>query len=411
MTVPSAQATEAAFNATDFMTATAIGDPTDNGAVKLQFKHRVALVKVVWSATQEATGIQLKNVKPTVTWTQSTDACATSGEPIAIDMWKQNGKQEYWALIPKQAMSKGTELILINAGSKDYVYTLSESVDFSASSVKKITLSLKQKPGDDGSGGSGGGSGSDDDYYVDATISSLEIGDWGNEDQLTSGTVEETVLPPHVLINEYQGTFGNATALTPVTKKTAIAGVWGFDAADNATIELTACPEDNTKKALHIHVPTKANWWEDAVYYRLENSAAAGIKKHSLYELKFKIRSNTVQKLQLRLHVLQAEKDNHYFAIAQSQNKDKALDATYNDGKSWYWIGAQYPFTSAADKYEEKVYYVSFNKDLKATNGSETNEYPVTSSDAFDSVALCFAVNTSHGVDFYIKDITLIEVK
>ena len=97
MTVPSAQATEAAFNATDFMTATAIGDPTDNGAVKLQFKHRVALVKVVWSATQEATGIQLKNVKPTVTWTQSTDACATSGEPIAIDMRKQNGKQEYSA--------------------------------------------------------------------------------------------------------------------------------------------------------------------------------------------------------------------------------------------------------------------------------------------------------------------------
>ena len=414
MTVPSKQATEAAFNAADFMTATAIGDPAENGAVKLQFKHRLALVKVVWSTSTTANNILLKNVKPTTTWTQSTDACVTSGEPIEINMWEQGSKQEFWALIPEQTIDKGTELLLINAGSKDYTYTLTDNIVFSASAVKKITLSLKPSGG--GNSGSGGDNsesgGENDDYYVDAIISNLEIGDWGDENQQLSGTVEETVLPPHVLISENVGKFKNITQLTPLTKKTAIAGVWGFDAADNATIELTTCPVDNAEKAIHINVPTKANWWEDAVYYRLEESAASGIKKDKLYELKFKVRSNTADKLQLRLHVLQAEKDNHYFAITQENNKDKALDATYeSNGTKWYWLGAQYPFTNAADTYEEKTYYVSFNKDLKATNGSETNEYPVTNSDSFDSVAICFAVNTGHGVDFYIKDITLIEVK
>jgi hypothetical protein len=42
-------------------------------------------------------------------------------------------------------------------------------VTFSASTIKKITLSLKQNT-------EGGGS-TGDDYYVDATISTLEIGD------------------------------------------------------------------------------------------------------------------------------------------------------------------------------------------------------------------------------------------
>ena len=98
-TVPGIQSADN-FHKSMLMVAQASGSaaaPT----VNLQFKHKLAWVKVVLNNIQAAK-VDICNIAPTVTWTA--DALTASGTPIDIQAWKQNDTQVYWALVPAQTL-------------------------------------------------------------------------------------------------------------------------------------------------------------------------------------------------------------------------------------------------------------------------------------------------------------------
>ena len=416
ITVPEIQLGEEQYNAFDFMTSTATGSAsTNNGGVSLKFAHRLSLVKIIWNGSTTATDIVMNKLKPTVTWTHATDALATSGTATDIVMWKIDPKkQEYWALIPPQTITKGTQLLEIRDGDKVYPYIPNVDIAFNDKNIRKITLATKEENG-----------------QTEVVATSITIDKWGDDEEIKDGELESTVLPQSILIDEATGKFTGVTALTALTKKTTQAGIWGFDAdtEDDAVIELVKCPVDETAQAIHINIPQNkkepdaegnqvaTKWYENAMYYQLTDEAARSIKPGKLYKLTFKLRSNSLTKQQLRMHIMQSDLDNQFFPVTQEANKDKELGESYvrasDNTTQYYWMGAQYPFTSPAKdgetdientNYEVKTYYVNFAKITTAGNGSTYREAPCSIAD-FGHVTLAFAVNSGYGVDFYIKDI------
>lgn len=383
MTVPSAQATEASFNSADFMTATAIGDPADNGAVKLQFKHRLALVKVIWNGTTTATDILMKNVKNTTTWVQSTDVCTTSGETIEINTWKQNGKQEYWALIPEQTIAQGTELLIVNDEEKSYSYTSENDINFSSSAAKKIVLSLNE-----------------DGESVSATISNIDIDDWSDDTTQTEGKVEEVVLPPVELIPS------GAITLTPNSKNNAVAGAWNV-ALDkgNSVIEVQEGGNLHINLAATNEAGNASSWWNNAVYYR-PSEALAGKIKPKLYKLSFKAKASAAGKGFMVQVMKGDESANTYFGIINSDPAGKD-DVNY--------IRMYYPSfkEEELEDYVTMNYWVHFGK-IVSTDGKTITEGNVGD---YEKVLLTFSVNTgtsdanAYGIDFWFKDFTFTEVK
>lgn len=428
ITVPNIQNGTDTYNAYDFMTSTATGSAsTEDGAVSLKFAHRLSLVKVIWEGSTTATDIEMVSIKPTVTWNYATDALTTSGTATNIVMWKVDAaKQEYWALIPAQTIAKGTKLLEIRDGDKAYPFIPKDDLAFNDKHVRKITLNTKEENG-----------------AIEVVATSISIDKWTDDEAVSEGELVSTVLPQNILINADQGTFKDVTALTALTKKTTQAGVWGFDAdtEDGAKIELVTCPVDANAQAIHINIPEKkkdgttaTKWWENALYYQMGDDVARAIKPGKLYQLKFKLRSNSLDKKQLRMNVMQADLDNQFFPITQEgsrkiddetiHNRDQELGAYYETTNSngtkkttYYWLGTQYPFVSPAmdgetavenTAYEEKTYYVNFAKITTAGTGATYRDTPCSIAD-FGHVALCFAVNSGFGVDFYIKDITFEE--
>lgn len=433
ITVPNIQNGTDTYNAYDFMTSTATGSAnTEDGAVSLKFAHRLSLVKVIWEGSTTATDIEMVSIKPTVTWTYATDALTTSGTATNIVMWKiAADKQEYWALIPAQTIAKGTKLLEIRDGDKAYPFIPKDDLAFNDKHVRKITLNTKEENG-----------------AIEVVATSISIDKWTDDEAVSEGELVSTVLPQNILINADQGTFKDVTALTALTKKTTQAGVWGFDAdtEDGAKIELVTCPADPNAKAIHINVPqykkelnaegkqVETKWWENALYYQMGDDVARAIKPGKLYKLTFQLRSNSLDKKQLRMNVMQADLDNQFFPTAQEGQikvndvnmvyKDQELgdyyESTDSKGKpvnKYYWLGTQYPFVSPAmdgetavenTAYEKKTYYVNFAKITTAGTGATYRDTPCSIAD-FGHVALCFAVNSGFGVDFYIKDITLEE--
>lgn len=381
MSVPANQATETAFNACDFMTSTAIGDPTTGGTVVLKFKHRLALVKVIWNGSTTAKGVSLLGVKPTVTWTQATDACETSGNAIDINLWKQDGKQEYWALIPEQTLAKGSQMLTIEDADKSYSYTLSTNLAFSANNVKKITLNITEA-GD-----------------VEAVISEIDIENWDEDTNDGGGIVEEVILPPVELISEAEGK--NIT-LTPNNKNNAVAGAWNVAVEDGNTIEIDS---DNS---LHFNI-SKGSWWNNALYFRPSATLAAKIKP-TRYKLTFEAKASAAGKGFMVQVMKGDESANTYFGISNVDPTTKD-DVTYN--RMYYPSFKEEDFTDNGMGYKTMTYWVDFAKVLDKDGGDITDEKVGD----YEKVLLTLSVNTgssdanAYGVDFWFKNFTLIEVK
>lgn len=387
LSVPANQATEAAFNACDFLTSTATGDPTTGGTVVLKFKHRLALVKVIWNGSTTATGVTLLGAKPTVTWTHATDACATSGDAIDINLWKQDGKQEYWAMIPEQTLASGKQLLTIADADKNYSYTPSADLAFSANNVKKITLNVNEA-GD-----------------VEATISDINIENWEEDTNDGGGTVEEIETPAVELISE---TDGRNITLVAGTKNNPAAGVWNAAIASGNTLVM-----DDTENAIHLKVDTiggvDGKWWNNAVYYRPSETLAAKIKP-ALYKLTFKAKAGVAEKGFLVQVMKGDESTNTYFGILNVDPSTKT-EVTYT--RMYYPSFKAELFTDNAMDYQTMTYWVNFGTIINA-DGTTVTEGKVGD---YDNVLLTLSVNTgtsaanAYGVDFWFKDFTFIEVK
>lgn len=140
-TVAADQSVAKALDTSDFMTANSSVAIATTNPISLSFAHRLTLVKVALSGIT-ASAVEINNVKPTATWTYSSDAVATSGEATTIRMGLKGS--EYWAVIPAQTVNTGTVLFTITAdGGKVYTYTPTVSnITFNEGKAKKFTLAL-----------------------------------------------------------------------------------------------------------------------------------------------------------------------------------------------------------------------------------------------------------------------------
>ena len=386
MNVPANQATETAFNACDFMTSTATGDPANGGTVVLKFKHRLAMVKVVWNGSATATNVMLHGAKPTVKWTQATDATATDGNAIDINMWKIDEGQEYWAMIPEQTLTTAYKLLTITDADKSYEYTPAGNLTFSANTIKKITLNLTEEGN------------------VEATISDIDITNWEEDVNDGGGYVEEVQLPAVEIITVEAG---KNIALTLNSKNNAVESAWNVAVAEGNTIEI------DSEKALHLNIDTiggvDGKWWNNAVYYRPSAEVAAKIKP-AIYKLTFKAKADAALKGFMVQVMKGDESANTYFGIfnADPATKDEVT-----------WARMYYPsfkadlFNEGVMEYQEMTYWVNFGKILD-TAGTTVTDAKVGD---YEKVLLTLSVNTgtsdanAYGVDFWFKDFTFIEVK
>ena len=267
------------FAANDFMTATTSGDAnTNNGVVALKFYHQFTLVKIVWNNEKAPIATTLDNIKPTLTWQHSDNTFSASGEVIEISTWKPGETSVYWALVPAQMITTGTELVTIKCADKTYSYTTTSDVEFKANSVKTVTLSVAA------------------DDAVQATFSELTIEEWENDTVDGGGNVTEVVLPPVQLVTL---TESQNITLTPNTKANAAPGQWNV-AVDNVNNDDPANGNVIEFKdgALHINIKAfeteagnlktaKSKWWNNAVYFRPSEELASKIMP-TLYKLTFK---------------------------------------------------------------------------------------------------------------------------
>lgn len=395
MTVSEVQNTEELFNANDFMTATASGDPAvGNGVVSLRFYHRLTLVKVVWKGTETASVANMNNVKPTVTWKHADNTLTTSGDVIDVCMWKQEAAQEYWALVPEQVVSAGTDLVTVMDGTKAYRYTTAGEISFKANTVKTITLSIAA------------------DDAVEAVFSEIAIEDWGSDDVDGGGDVAEVVLPAVELITLAESQ--NIT-LTPNSKTNAAAGAWNVAVNNSNVIEW-----DSEESAIHMNVASvkidsdddgvadkeTSNWWDNAVYWRPSEADAARIMP-TIYKLTFKAKASAAAKGFLVQVMKGDESSNTYFGI---YNADPASKETVE------WQRMYYPSFKAeswdADTYYDMTYYVNFGVIIAADKTvSEGN------AGDYEKVLLTLSINNgssdanAYGVDFHFKDFSFVEVK
>ena len=409
MTVEADQTTEERYNASDFMTAVATGDPKYGGVVSLKMHHRLTLVKIIWNGSLYASDATLHNVIRNVSWVHADNSLVLGGSLSDILTWKVSAeKQEYWAVIPAQTIAQGSDLITIVDANMEYKYVTERDVTFNPNTIKKITLDTKANGA------------------VTAVFSELEIDEWEADDVICEGTVDEYEGPAIELISEEAGK--NITLLYDKKKNTAEAGRWNVANNNEKTDEnpdgnvIETITEDE-QTVLHMNIKSNmvetvkknddgstttemkemSSWWDNAVYFRPDARTAAKIRP-VLYKLTFDVKASEVGKGFMVQVMKGDENGNIYFGITNA-------DPTVKDNVTYNRM--YYPVLKTADEYSTMSFWVDFSK-IVSTDGKTITEGLVGD---YENVLLTLSINTgtteanAFGVDFYFKNFKFIQVK
>ena len=409
MTVEGDQSTEESYNASDFMTSIAEGDPIRGGTVSFKMYHRLTLVKIIWNGSVYSDAATLHDIKRTVSWIHS-DNSLKLGENISdIITWKVAAdKNEYWAVIPAQTITKGSKLLTVEDADKYFEYIAENDITFNSNTIKKITLDVKANGA------------------ISATFNDLDIEDWQNDDMICQGTVDEYEAPAIELISPEAGK--NITLQPGMKKATAEAGKWNVA---NNNVKTEENPEGTVietiteagETVLHMNIKSKkvenvktnedgttetetkelSSWWDNAVYFRPAEKTATKIRP-VLYKLSFDVKASEIEKGFMVQIMKGDENSNIYFGIAN-------IDPTVKDNVTFNRM--YYPVLKTADEYAHMDYWVDFSKVIN-TKGDVTTEGKVGD---YDKVLLTLSINTgstdanAYGVDFYFKNFSFVQIK
>ena len=409
MTVEGDQSTEESYNASDFMTSIAEGDPVRGGTVSFKMYHRLTLVKIIWNGSVYSDAATLHDIKRTVTWIHS-DNSLKLGENISdIITWKVAAdKNEYWAVIPAQTITKGSKLLTVEDADKYFEYIAENDITFNSNTIKKITLDVKANGA------------------ISATFNDLDIEDWQNDDMICQGTVDEYEAPAIELISPEAGK--NITLQPGMKKATAEAGKWNVA---NNNVKTEENPEGTVietiteagETVLHMNIKSKkvenektnedgtttteikelSTWWDNAVYFRPEEKTATKIRP-VLYKLSFDVKASEIEKGFMVQIMKGDESSNIYFGIANT-------DPTIKDNVTFNRM--YYPVLKTTEEYVHMEYWVDFSKVIN-TKGDVTTEGKVGD---YDKVLLTLSINTgstdanAYGVDFYFKNFSFVQIK
>lgn len=385
MTVDSDQSTEAKFNANDFMTATAVGDPANGGTVKLSFSHRLTLVKVLWQTSATAESVTMGNILPEVSWNHVSDEYTTAGSVSEISMWKKSETaQEYWALIPSQKIAAETELLTIIDNGNVYKYVTTSEVNFRSNTTKVITLT-----------------GIEEDK-IEAVFSEIEIGQWVEDNEEIEGLVNQSLM--EIISQEA----GKNITLAAGTKNNAAEGLWTADVDEGNTIVVD---EQNPAPSTISMMINAGKWWDNSVFYRPDSKTASLIKP-KWFKLSFDVMADHTGK-GFMLQVLKGdESGNVYFGMTNADPKIKT-PASYTR--------TYYPSLDKANEFVRLSYWVNFGVriDMVTPEGSTTavpQESPAGTGD-YEKVLMNISINTgttaanAYGIEFKFRNFEFVEVK
>lgn len=345
------------FAKNDFLVATktSVSNQTD---IKFQFAHGLSLVQVVLNGDKaaEATEVTL-TAKPTVEWAFADNTFTTSGDAKAIKMWKiADNPQTYWAMVPAQTIP-AEAFVKITASGKNYTYTPSEAIKLSTAKIKKFNLQL----------GKAG--------QAISVSTNMNTDDWTDDENPTDGNTEEKTEPAVELISAADGTFTAETVFNTVTQKQNCVKGWNSFMADaNGKIEVV-------DGALQI-AATTGSWHNSTAYYCAEGATPA------TYELVFKAQTDAVTEKDIQISVIACSEANDYFVRVG--------------------LASSYIYQTLGAEYAE--YKFKFDLSKIRRGAANATEEEASASD-LSKILIYFTPKKKTGENFYIKDVTFIEVK
>ena len=278
------------FNASNFMTSKATVSKA-NPTASLTFSPRMTLVYVEMAGALgvNATNLKLRGIKPSLTWTASTDAVVAEGGATDVTMHKAADKSVFMAFIPAQTTTAGEQLFAITIGSDSYSYKPTGEIAFKEGTVKRFKLTVNA------------------DQTVNIESSVVNGTDWTNDGNATENESGELTRNYLELISVADGTFTGKT-LNPIT------GLSGAQEGWNALIAGTDNSSTITIENDEAVITTNGgNWYQRGLYFRSPN----GVGTQHRYQLKFDVKGGTdIQVAVMRGQETGTFTSNAFFAVA-----------------------------------------------------------------------------------------------
>lgn len=279
------------FNASNFMTSKATVSKA-NPTASLTFTPRMTLVYVEMAGALgvNATNIKLRGIKPSLTWTASTDAVVAEGGATDVTMHKAADKSVFMAFIPAQTTTAGEQLFAITIGSDSYSYKPTGEIAFKEGTVKRFKLTVNA------------------DQTVNIESSVAGVTDWTDTSatENESGELTRNYLE---LISVADGKFTGKT-LTPATGMQGAKEGWNAIIANNSstiTIEGDAA----------VIATNGGSWYQRGLYFRTPNNINININTAHKYQLQFEVKGGTdIQVAVMRGQEKDIFTSNAFFAVA-----------------------------------------------------------------------------------------------
>lgn len=279
------------FNASNFMTSKATVSKA-NPTASLTFSPRMTLVYVEMAGALgvNATNLKLRGIKPSLTWTASTDAVVAEGGATDVTMHKAADKSVFMAFIPAQTTTAGEQLFAITIGSDSYSYKPTGEIAFKEGTVKRFKLTVNA------------------DQTVNIESSVAGVTDW-TDTSATENENGELTRNYLELISVANGTFTGKT-LNQITGMSNAKEGWnaiiaGADNSSTITIDGDAA----------VIATNGGAWYQRALYFRTPNNI--NINTAHKYQLKFDVKGGAdIQVAVMRGQETDIFKSNAYFAVA-----------------------------------------------------------------------------------------------
>lgn len=277
------------FNASNFMTSkTSVSKA--NPTASLTFSPRMTLVYVEMAGELgvNATNLKLRGIKPSLTWTASTDIIAAEGDATDVTMHKVGETSVFMAFVPAQTTTAGEQLFAIAIGSDSYSYKPTGAIEFKEGTVKRFKLTVNA------------------DQTVNIESSVAGVTDW-TDTSATENENGELTRNYLELISVADGTFTGKTLNEASGLQGAKEGWNSIIANNSATITI----EDDAA----VIATNGGSWYQRALYFRSPN----GIGTQHKYQLKFDVKGGT----DIQVGVMRGQEtgtftSNAFFAVASN---------------------------------------------------------------------------------------------
>lgn len=368
------QQENAAYNASNFMTAKSGTITGANPNVAFTFAPRLSLVRVELTGDLGATTSMVKmNAKTDVTWTPSTDAVEATGTAATINLHKETADAThaiYTGFVPAQTINGGTKVLEMTVGEKTYAFTPAANISLTTGAVNKINVKIATP---------------EPPVVTTENIkfSSLPVKAWTSQEiTVNNGEVKEEVPAPIELITAEAGTFTSATALPKTTDFKGCVEGWNALISNSANGTITY---DETEQAMKLDFTTQGSWYNKTLVYRTPDNAGSLGK----YKLTFQVKSTNSLDITVRAMRGQTKgilEISTLFCTGTNGFKGQNLTTPTND-------------------YATKTVDIDFSKINDANTAA-------TAADLATGIAISFAPKEpSKAETYFIKDVKLIEVK